>query len=42
MAAKQGMTESMKAEDQVVWVGAMDPIKHIAEEIVLNKSIYRT
>ena len=40
MAEKQGVTESMKAENQMAWVGAMNQIKHSAEEIVLNELIY--
>ena len=41
MAAKQGVTESLKATNQMAWVGAMNQIKHSAEEIVLNELIYR-
>ena len=41
MAAKQGVTESLKAENQMAWVGAMNQIKQSAEEIVLNELIYR-
>lgn len=37
MAAKQGVTESLKATNQMAWVGAMNQIKHSAEEIVLNE-----
>ena len=41
MAEKQGVTERMKVEGQMTWVGAMNQIKHSVEEIVLNELIYR-
>ena len=40
MAVKQGITEELKAKDQMTWVGAMEQIKHTAEEIVLREYIY--
>ena len=40
MAVKQGITEELKAKDQMAWVGAMEQIKHIAEEIVFSDLIY--
>lgn len=40
MAQAQGITEQLKAEDQVAWVGAMNNIRSIAEEIVLSMLIY--
>lgn len=40
IAAAQGITEGMKAQDQMKWVGAMNAIKNQAEEIVLNELIY--
>ena len=36
MAVKQGITEEFKAKDQMAWVGAMNNIRHAAEEIVLK------
>ena len=36
MAVKQSVTEELKAKDQMAWVGAMNSIKHSAEEIVLR------
>ena len=39
MAVKQGITEELKAKDQMAWVGAMNSIKHSAEEIVLREFI---
>lgn len=36
MTIKQGITEKLKAKDQMAWVGAMNGIKHYAEEIVLR------
>ncbi len=39
MAVQQGITEQLKANDQMAWVGAMNNIKACAEEIVLNEII---
>ena len=36
MAVKQGITEELKAKDQMAWVGAMNNISHSAEEFVLK------
>ena len=36
MAVKQGITEELKAKDQMAWVGAMNNFRHSAEEIVLK------
>ena len=40
MAVKQGITEELKAKDQMAWVGAMEQIKHTAEEFVFEDIIY--
>ena len=40
MAEKQGVTEQLKMQDQMKWVGLMKNIKACAEEIVLKESIY--
>ena len=40
MAAAQGLTEQLKARDQIAWVGAMNNIRHAAEETVLSELIY--
>ena len=40
MAVKQGFTEELKAKDQMAWVGAMNNIRHSAEEFVLRDFIY--
>ena len=42
MAGKQGITEELKATDQMAWVGAMNSIKHSAEEIVLREFVCST
>lgn len=39
MAVKQGIIEELKAKDQMAWVGAMNSIKHSAEEIVLREFV---
>ena len=36
MARKQGVTEQLKAEDMMRWVGLMNNIRACADEIVLN------
>ena len=40
MAAAQGVTEQMKAENQMQWVGLMNNIRHSAEETILAELIY--
>ena len=40
MAKSQGITEALKAQDQMAWVGAMNNIRSAAEEIVLSELIY--
>ena len=40
MANKQGITEELKAKDQMAWVGAMNKIRHSAEEFVLQDFVY--
>ena len=37
---KEGITEQLKAQDQMAWVGAMNNIRYAAEEIVLSELIY--
>ena len=41
MLEKQGITEEMKVRDQMEWVRAVNGIRNMAEEIVLNELIYR-
>lgn len=40
MKASEGVTEALKAADQMAWVGAMNSIRNRAEEIVLAELIY--
>ena len=40
MTEKQGVTEELKAQDQMEWVRLMNNIKASAEEIVLKNIIY--
>lgn len=40
MAKRQGITEAMKAGDQVAWVGAMNALKAQAEEAALAEFVY--
>ena len=40
MVEKQGVTEQLKMQDQMKWVGLMKNIKACAEEIVLKESVY--
>ena len=37
MAQAQGITEQMKAADQLAWVGAMNNIRSTAEEVVCKE-----
>ena len=40
MAEQEGVTEQLKAQDQMLWVKRMNNIRARAEEIVLNEIIY--
>ena len=40
MARKQGVTEQLKAEDMMRWVGLMNNIRACADEILLNDIVY--
>ena len=40
MAKSQGVTEELKASDQMKWVGLMNNIQNAAEEMVLAELIY--
>jgi len=40
MKKSEGVTEDLKAADQMAWVGAMNSIRNRAEEIVLREMIY--
>ena len=40
MTEKQGVTEELKAQDQMKWVGLMNNIKVSAEEIILKNMVY--
>lgn len=40
MAAREGVTEQLKAQNQMRWVQRMNSIKNRAEEIMLNELIY--
>ena len=37
---QEGITEELKARDQMVWVGAVNNIRNEAEEIVLKELVY--
>ena len=37
---KDGITEELKAKDQMAWVGVMNNIRHAAEEFVLKDFVY--
>ena len=39
MAKTEGVSEQLKREDQLAWVGAMNNIRNRAEEIVLGEVI---
>ena len=40
MKASEGVTEELKAANQMAWVGAMNSIHNQAEEIILRELIY--
>ena len=40
MIEKQGVTEDLKAQDQMKWVRLMNNIKASAEEIILKNMVY--
>ena len=40
MVGKQGVTEQLKMQDLMKWVGLINNIKACAEEIVLKESVY--
>lgn len=39
-AKAQGVTEELKAQDRMKWVGMMNSIRHSAEETILNDLIH--
>ena len=41
MMERQGITEALKAHDQMAWFGVVNNIRNAAEEIVLEELIYR-
>ena len=40
MAKQEGVTETLKATDQMAWVARMNSIRNRAEEIVLHDLVY--
>ena len=40
MAKREGITEALKASDQMAWVGHMNNVRSRAEEIVLAEVVY--
>ena len=40
MAAQEGVTEALKAADQMEWIRRMNSIQNRAEEIVSNELVY--
>ena len=40
MAKTEGVTEQLKATDQMAWIGRMNNIRQRAEEIVLSDIVY--
>ena len=41
MAQAQGITEHMKAADQLAWVGAMNNTRNAAREVVLHNLVFQ-
>ena len=40
MAKAEGVTEALKAADQMEWIGRMNSIRNRAEEMVLSELVY--
>lgn len=40
IAEEQGVTEKLKARNQMAWVGIMNSIRNAAEEIALHELVY--
>lgn len=40
MAEREGVTEQLKAQDQMAWIAAMNSIKNRAEKIVIHDLIF--
>lgn len=41
MKEKEGVTEQLKSENQMLWIGLMNNIRSSAEESVVNELVYR-
>lgn len=41
MAAREGITEALKAHEPMAWVGKMENVRARAEELVFDELIYR-
>ena len=41
LAKQEGVTEQLKADNQILWVARMNNIRNRAEEIVNNEIIYQ-
>ena len=41
LAKQEGVTEELKAKDQMAWIGAMGNIQHRAREVIFNDIIYQ-
>lgn len=40
LTEKENITEELKSSNQMIWIGKMNSIKNIAEEIILKEYIY--
>ena len=40
LAEKENITEELKSSNQMLWIGKINNIKNVVEEIVLNEYIY--
>ena len=40
LAQKENINEQLKENNQMLWIGKMNNIKNIAEEIILKEYIY--
>lgn len=41
LAEKEGITERLKAENQILWVQRMNAVRGMAKEVINNELVYR-
>lgn len=41
LSEKKGITETLKAENQILWVQRMNAVRELAKEVINNELVYR-